>query len=197
MEIAIFTHRARQNWYKNWYNMREMSSKNSVDNEGHEKGDSSVLYAKKTYLLTSVVVLALFAYWLVCICVDWSNGTLGRTGQGQLFQPGSYEISDFWMPKMCLENGYASDGHMESGWHITDDGSEYITGDFDKVYPAFALLPLKLFPSTRMGGWTWAVLAAALYVCVLVICALNSKQKTSALTLFVIASVFSGPLSLV
>lgn len=124
-------------------------------------------------------LIALFTVWAVC-------AALGVLGQRKLFyEEGKEELSDFWMPRMCLEQGYV--GHPEKwiGWRdvrkdkpiVVDerdvvwsdwytDGSEkiFITGWRDKVYPKTALLPVVPFPATRFGGYLWSALAGAIFL---------------------------------
>ena len=124
-------------------------------------------------------LIALFTVWAVC-------AALGVMGQRKLFyQEGSEELYDYWMPRMCLEQGYV--GHPEKwiGWRdvrkdkpiVVDerdvvwsdwytDGSEklFITGWRDKVYPKIALLPVAPFPATRVGGYLWSALAGVIFL---------------------------------
>lgn len=112
----------------------------------------------------AVVWLAVVAVWAVCACMGWG-------GQRKLFfEEGRQELYDFWMPRMCLEQGYA-DGPEFSDWRMTPDGPRFITGTLDKVYPAFALLPFRLFPASREGGWCWSALAGLFYLGALVLVA--------------------------
>lgn len=118
-------------------------------------------------------------------------------GQQKLFlDEGRMELSDFWMPRMCLEQGYV--GHPEKwigwrrldngkpievderdvvrgGWHTNGERTLYITGWRDKVYPKIALLPFSLFPATRAGGYLWTALAGVTYI--LVLCILVRSWK--------------------
>ena len=119
-------------------------------------------------------LIALFAVWAVCVA-------LGVMGQRKLFyQEGSEELSDYWMPRMCLEQGYvghpekyagltfAKDGRpveiddidvLWSDWYTDGEKTWFITGWRDRVYPLFGILPLKPFPATRLGGYMWTSLA--------------------------------------
>ena len=122
-------------------------------------------------------LIALFSVWAVC-------AALGVLGQRKLFyEEFGEELYDFWMPRMCLEQGYV--GHPEqykgfvearngkqmvvderdvvwSTWYTDGKETKFITGWRDKVYPAFALLPFKLFPPTRFGGYLWTSLAGVI-----------------------------------
>ena len=122
-------------------------------------------------------LIALFTVWAVC-------AALGVLGQRKLFyEEFGEELYDFWMPRMCLEQGYV--GHPEqykgfvearngkqmvvderdvvwSTWYTDGKETKFITGWRDKVYPAFALLPFKLFPPTRFGGYLWTSLAGVI-----------------------------------
>ena len=124
-------------------------------------------------------LVALFTVWAVC-------AALGVLGQRKLFyEEGGEELYDYWMPRMCLEQGYV--GHPEKwiGWRdvrkdkpiVVDerdvvwsdwytDGSEkfFITGWRDKVYPKIALLPVAPFPATRVGGCLWSALAGVIFL---------------------------------
>ena len=119
-------------------------------------------------------LIALFTVWAVC-------AALGVMGQRKLFyQEGSEELSDYWMPRMCLEQGYvghpekyagltfAKDGRpveiddidvLWSDWYTDGEKTWFITGWRDRVYPLFGILPLKPFPATRLGGYMWTSLA--------------------------------------
>ena len=119
-------------------------------------------------------LVALFTVWAVC-------AALGVMGQRKLFyQEGSEELSDYWMPRMCLEQGYvghpekyagltfAKDGRpveiddidvLWSDWYTDGEKTWFITGWRDRVYPLFGILPLKPFPATRLGGYMWTSLA--------------------------------------
>ena len=120
------------------------------------------------------VLIALFGVWAVC-------AALGVMGQRKLFyEQGKEELSDFWMPRMCLEQGYvghpekyagltfAKDGRpveiddidvLWSDWYTDGEKTWFITGWRDRVYPLFGILPLKPFPTTRLGGYMWTSLA--------------------------------------
>ena len=124
-------------------------------------------------------LVALFTVWAVC-------AALGVMGQRKLFyEQGKEELSDFWMPRMCLEQGYI--GHPEkyagfvgvwrgervdvdardvewSDWYAYGEKTLFITGWRDKVYPMFALLPFKAFPATRFGGYLWTALGGMFFL---------------------------------
>ena len=124
-------------------------------------------------------LVALFTVWAVC-------AALGVVGQRKLFyEQGKEELSDFWMPRMCLEQGYI--GHPEkyagfvgvwrgeqvdvdacdvewSDWYTNGEETLFITGWRDKVYPMFALLPFKAFPATRFGGYLWTALGGMFFL---------------------------------
>ena len=119
-------------------------------------------------------LIALFTVWAVC-------AALGVLEQRKLFyQEGSEELYDYWMPRMCLEQGYvghpekyagltfAKDGRpveiddidvLWSDWYTDGEKTWFITGWRDRVYPLFGILPLKPFPATRLGGYMWTSFA--------------------------------------
>ena len=119
-------------------------------------------------------LIALFTVWAVC-------AVLGVLGQRKLFyEEGGEELYDYWMPRMCLEQGYvghpekyagltfAKDGRpveiddidvLWSDWYTDGEKTWFITGWRDRVYPLFGILPLKPFPATRLGGYMWTSLA--------------------------------------
>ena len=124
-------------------------------------------------------LIALFTVWAVC-------AALGVMGQRKLFyEQGKEELSDFWMPRMCLEQGYvghpekyagltfAKDGRpveiddidvLWSDWYTDGEKTWFITGWRDRVYPLFGILPLKPFPATRLGGYMWTSLAGIVFL---------------------------------
>lgn len=92
------------------------------------------------------ILLATFVLWL-------GLAAFNMLGQRKLFfEKGREELYDFWMPKMCLAEDYADNGVKASAWYETPEGRRFFTARHDKIYPAFALLPLKLFPATRSGA---------------------------------------------
>ena len=119
-------------------------------------------------------LIALFTVWAVC-------AALGVLGQRKLFyEEGGEELYDYWMPRMCWEQGYvghpekyagltfAKDGRpveiddidvLWSDWYTDGEKTWFITGWRDRVYPLFGILPLKPFPATRLGGYMWTSLA--------------------------------------
>lgn len=124
-------------------------------------------------------LIALFTVWAVC-------AALGVMGQRKLFYvEGGEELYDFWMPRMCWEQGYV--GHPEkwigwrdvrkdktivvderdvvwSDWYTYGEKTLFITGWRDKVYPKIALLPVAPFPATRVGGYLWSALAGVIFL---------------------------------
>lgn len=127
---------------------------------------------------------------LVLMFAAWASAALlGAMGQRKLFyEQGAEELYDFWMPRVCLEQGYV--GHPEkykglvdvrrgkpieidardvvwSDWYTDGFETYFVTGWRDKVYPVFSLLPLKLFPATRFGGYLWSVVAGLSLLCAL------------------------------
>lgn len=121
---------------------------------------------------------------LAGVFIIWAGAAaFGVCGQRKLFyEEFGEELYDFWMPRMCLEQGYV--GHPEqyegfvdvrkgkpividdrdvvwSDWYTNGERTLFVTGWRDKVYPFFSLLPIKLFPATRFGGYLWSVIAGA------------------------------------
>ena len=124
---------------------------------------------------------------LAGLFVIWAGAAvLGLFGQRKLFyEEGREELYDFWMPRMCLEQGYV--GHPEqykgfvdvrrekpieiddrdviwSDWYTNGERTLFVTGWRDKVYSYFSLLPLKPFPATRFGGYLWSVIAGLVFL---------------------------------
>ena len=124
---------------------------------------------------------------LVAAFVAWGFlAAFDLAGQRKLFyEQGGEELYDFWMPRMCLEQGYV--GHTEryaglvdvrngkpievddrdvvwSDWYTNGSETKFITGWRDKVYPYFALLPLRPFPATRLGGYLWSAVAGMVFI---------------------------------
>ena len=121
----------------------------------------------------------LFVLWAVA-------AALGLFGQRKLFyEGGREELYDYWMPRMCLEQGYV--GHPEryqglvdakkrepiiiddidvlwSDWYTDGEKTFFITGWRDRVYPLFGILPLKPFPATRFGGYLWSAIAGLAFL---------------------------------
>ena len=133
-----------------------------------------------------------FFFALFAAFVAWGvMAVFGLAGQRRLFyEEGAEELSDFWMPRMCLEQGYI--GHQVryeglvdcrshkpievdergvelSGWYTDGENRMFLTGWRDKVYPRFAILPFALFPATRLGGYLWSFIAGVLLLCSLCI----------------------------
>lgn len=107
------------------------------------------------------ILLATFVLWL-------GLAAFNMLGQRKLFfEEGREELYDFWMPKMCLAEGYADNGVKASAWYETPEGRRFFTARHDKIYPAFALLPLKLFPATRSGAWCWTIVASLIFLAAL------------------------------
>ena len=132
--------------------------------------------SRKAFLLA---LLASAAVWTALACA-------GLFGQRQLFCfEGRELLYDFWMPRDCLRHGYVRDDGIEkSGWISPGDlragkvetgdwqeGLTFRTGWVDRVYPAFALMPLKAFPDTWTGAWCWTAAAGAVFLLSLVVLA--------------------------
>ena len=124
-------------------------------------------------------LVAMFIVWAVC-------AAFGVMGQRKIFyEEGKDELSDFWMPRMCWEQGYV--GHPEkwagwreiknckpievdkrdvvrSGWYTDGSETRFVTGWRDKVYPKIALLPVAPFPATRVGAYLWSTFAGAVFL---------------------------------
>jgi len=124
---------------------------------------------------------------LAGLFVVWAGAAaLGMFGQRKLFYvEGREELSDFWMPRMCLEQGYVGHperyqglvdarkhepividdiGVLKSGWYTDGEKTFYVTGWRDRVYPLFGILPLKPFPATRFGACLWCAVAGLLFL---------------------------------
>ncbi len=60
-------------------------------------------------------LIALFTVWAVC-------AALGVLGQRKLFyQEGSEELYDYWMLRMCLEQGYVGHPEKYAGLTFAED----------------------------------------------------------------------------
>ena len=124
-------------------------------------------------------LIALFAVWAVC-------AMFGVMGQRKLFyEQGKEELSDFWMPRMCWEQGYVEHpgnwagwrdvktgspievderDAVRSGWYTDGEETRFITGWMDRVYPLFGILPLTPFPATRAGAYAWSAFAGVVFL---------------------------------
>ena len=122
---------------------------------------------------------AMFAVWFLAAAFN-------VCGQRKLFLlEGEGMLGDFWMPRMCLEQGYV--GHPEryaglrsvmedkpieiderdvvqSDWYTDGEKTLFVTGWQDKVYPRIALVPFSAFPATFAGAYLWGALAAAVFL---------------------------------
>ncbi len=151
---------------------------------------------KSNYILLSL--LGLFILWAGC-------AAFGVLGQRKLFfEDGRQLLSDFWMPRMCLEQGYV--GHpekyagltgvldgtpikiderdvVESRWYTDGQTERFVTGWMDKVYPKITLFPFALFPASWGGAWTWTILAGAFYLLVLCFVAKSWKPLLLAMSM--------------
>lgn len=134
---------------------------------------------RPSYKLISTCLAGLFVVWAGAAALD-------MFGQRKLFyEEGSEELYDFWMPRMCLAQGYV--GHPEqyegfvdvrkgkpivvdnrdvvwSDWYTNGERTLFVTGWRDKVYPVFSLIPFKLFPATRFGGYLWSAIAGSVFL---------------------------------
>lgn len=141
-------------------------------------------------------LVGLFAVWVVC-------AALGVFGQRKLFyEEGREELYDFWMPRMCYEQGYVGHPEKWDGWHevrtgkpiVVDehdvvwsdwytDGSEthFVTGWRDKVYPKVALWVVAPFPASRTGGYVWCAFAGLILLGVM--CGIAKSWKPLLLAL--------------
>lgn len=111
-----------------------------------------------------LVVLGLAALWAP---LAWNN--VG--GQRQLFMcEGCILLCDYWIPRTCAAQGYTDvdydeklDNAQETGWK----NGKLKVAAHDRPYPAFALLPMRLFPYTSGGAWLYTALMAIGYVVLL------------------------------
>ncbi len=124
---------------------------------------------------------------LAGLFVAWAGAAaLGLFGQRKLFyEEFADELSDFWMPRMCLEQGYVEHPEQYKGfvevrtgkpieidecdvvrstWYTDGRETKFITGWRDRVYPLFGVLPLKPFPATRFGGYLWSSIAGVAFL---------------------------------
>ena len=153
---------------------------------------------RPSHKLIFVCLAGLFIVWA-------GAAALGLFGQRKIFyEAGREELYDFWMPRMCLEQGYV--GHPEkfaelvdirdrkpieiscgdvvlSGWYTDGIRKLFVTGSRDKVYPAFALLPISIFPATRFGGYLWSVTAGVVLLLSLCIIAKSWQPFLLALSM--------------
>ena len=140
-------------------------------------------------------LIVLFTVWAVC-------AALGVLGQRKLFyEEGGEELYDYWMPRMCWEQGYvghpekyagltfAKDGRsveiddidvLWSDWYTDGEKTWFITGWRDRVYPLFGILPLKPFPATRLGGYMWTSFAGIVLLAFLCLIARGNTTWLSA-----------------
>lgn len=142
------------------------------------------------------IVAAAFVAWALCA---W----FGVAGQRKLFyEEGQEEMYDYWMPRMCLEQGYAPAKSADYGidpevggvrgvdsavgeivefsdWYPSADGLRFVTGDMDKVYPALALLPFRFFPATRAGSWWFSGCCGAVFLLSLFLVGASAKANFS------------------
>ena len=111
-----------------------------------------------------LVVLGLAALWAP---LAWKN--VG--GQRQLFMcEGVILLCDYWIPRTCAAQGYADvdqDVKLEDGQETGWINGKLKVGARDRPYPAFAVVPMRLFPYTWGGAWLWTALMAIGYVLVL------------------------------
>ena len=152
-------------------------------------------------------LIALFIVWAAC-------AALSVMGQRKLFyEQGREELSDFWMPRMCLEQGYV--GHPEkyagfvcllrgervdvgardvelSGWYTNGEKTLFITGWRDKVYPMFTLLLFRAFPATRFGGYLWTAIGGMFFIASLCLVAKSWRPVLLALSMPVLFNVERG-----
>ena len=158
----------------------------------------------------ALALVAAFAVWAVCAWFDLA-------GQRSLFyERGQEELYDYWMPRMCVEQGYSSAKSADYGidpasrgvraadkavgetvefsdWYPSETGLRFVTGDMDKVYPALALMPYRLFPATRTGGWCFSVLCAAVFLLSLVLVGRRCVLRGPSAFLFPLSLVLSMP----
>lgn len=107
--------------------------------------------------------LCVVAAWLLLATFDWC-------GQRQLFfREGDELLSDYWMPRTCVEVGYrvaaeetfpTVSGIPQSGWAE----GEMRVAQHDRCYPATAIVPMKVFPRTWGGAWLWTAGVALVFV---------------------------------
>lgn len=118
--------------------------------------------------LALIGLVTSFCLWAACAA--WNVG-----GQRSLFcEEGRTLLCDYWMPRTCLDEGYAEVGDKFVMWFGAKH-SDWVDGKMrvaamDRCYPAFALLPLKAFPATWGGAWAWTVLSTLALIGIL--CAL-------------------------
>ena len=114
------------------------------------------------FCLTDRIVRILLVVLLAAELIWLSLAIAGRCNQRDLFHNGFQDLfGDFWMPRICLRDGYTpSDAYEKTGWQ--DD--VYKVSSTDRCYPPLAMLPLRFFPATRGGALCWAAVSAMLFV---------------------------------
>ena len=72
-------------------------------------------------------LIALFTVWAVC-------AALGVLGQRKLFyEEFGEELYDFWMPRMCLEQGYVGHPEQYKGFVEARNGKQMVVDDAARV----------------------------------------------------------------
>ena len=73
-------------------------------------------------------LIALFTVWAVC-------AALGVLGQRKLFyEEGGEELYDYWMPRMCWEQGYVGHPEKYAGLTFAKDGRPVEIDDIDVLW---------------------------------------------------------------
>ena len=124
-----------------------------------------------------VLICALVAVEILWLCLALAD----KGGQRGLFNDGGRDLfGDFWMPRICLRDGYVPpEDFKNSGWQ---DGVYQVTA-YDRCYPPLAMLPLRPFPATREGALSWAAVSAMLFLLSMLIPARRCLPLLAALPL--------------
>ena len=119
---------------------------------------------------------------LLAVELAWlAFAVAGRGGQRELFNDCGRDLfGDFWMPRICLRDGYTPSKPVEkSGWN----GGGYEVAAFDRCYPPLAMLPMRPFPATHGGALCWAIASAVLFMLAMLVPARRGLRALAILPL--------------
>lgn len=115
--------------------------------------------------LVWVVFATAAVAWVVCAWFDVA-------GQRELFvEKGAIALSDYYMPWKCANEGYVQAG-LER--YLSPDGRELVMGEFDRCYPAFAMLPHCVLPFSNTGALVFDLAGALVFLLALIAVARRS-----------------------